>query len=642
MASLDFLPWKIKDTNDPVVVLTGAGVSMTLGLPGGPQLVKALLDTLAFKIGAIKKEQINAIAQSIPLETIFQIAADHIGEKYIQRIISGLNNDISSPLHIAIAQLLYAGCIRTIYTFNFDLLHEIAYNLSPIQTERNGRVIIKTFRNKNGNLVPLLKLHGSCDVVGVITISEYIRGFPSAIVQKLLRDLKDSYWLILGYGGWDIDFQTIIDMAIKNHTLPKEVIWIDKSFPYKGGRTDILNSLNEANVLTHKLKANIEIVAKKVLNKNAFDIINWKSNLGNLVNHLSDVGSLPAAGTIIETALNSGYVKIAEKILSSFSKDELIFERALLTERQGLRDESAKLYSLLVRKAKRPETRAHAAIRAFVLSQGKIDLFNHVRISELGYVAVRFFEVFATTRRTDVGGINRQILAHEINKLPSLDELIESVTSLDAARFFITIISELARVSHETEQWTKALDLDRMAYRIAQGIGDPAILGMCAGNIGVCYHSMAEVVTGNKKTKLLRDAQLWLEEAIKFASKYDKFAWSLHTCNLGLVLRELGDFINSLNLLKNGILTLEKVYPNYAVCFWGELSKTQILASQKLLKKQHDSLLKSAAESLRAGILLADRLNDWDDISYLRDAAKQVSKFNKLSDDLQWILVESD
>lgn len=640
MATLENMPWLKRRQREPIVVLTGAGVSMSAGLPGGRELSEIVLKTLCKNVGIDALPGIQLISKGTPLETIFQIVADHIGEEPIQLIISQLNKNAPSRIHATLAELARDKQISALYTFNFDQLHEFAFGSNPTDVVHFGRTIRKNFRLGHNWQVPLWKLHGSSDFVGIITISEYIRGFSTAVHNSLRRDLDDRAWLILGYGGWDVDFRGVIADAARSGVLPREVIWVDKSFPDDGSRSEILEIWNSRKVVTQLIEQDVDYLARYEMNGAPVNSKNHEGTSSALADPLKGASSFASAGAITEAALICGHTEIAAFILRLFAEDQLTKERALLAEKQGYRKDAGRMYFRLASESPYAYTKAMAAIKAFVLTGGSLDCFDKVETTDLGETGLIFFKAVATTRRTDTGGLDRKAAAEVLERLPSIENLIRQVTSLDGARFFISTLSEIARVFHETRRWIDALEMDQLAYRVAQGFGDLGVMGMCAGNIGSCYMGLAEDEQNKSKIRYLKLARRWLAEAVQKMRGQDEFGWALHTCNLGVVESELGTPQAGIDLLKIGLSSLMKIYPNYAVCFWGELAECYIFAARNAKGENRAPLTLAAVESLRSGLTLADRLRDWDDLSFLRNAANGLKKLNCLPLEFKWLCSE--
>jgi len=116
------LPWKLRTTQDKLVVLTGAGVSIASGLPGGPELCARLVQALCRKL-LLEGRRVESLAR-IPLESVFQVLADQGLGGTIDTLISRIDAETPSAAHRGIAMLADQGEVSTIVTFNFDTLHE--------------------------------------------------------------------------------------------------------------------------------------------------------------------------------------------------------------------------------------------------------------------------------------------------------------------------------------------------------------------------------------------------------------------------------------------------------------------------------------------------------------------------------------
>jgi len=492
MSGLDSLSWSNRNPSDQIVVLTGAGVSMNAGFPGGPDLVRALLNALATRTNSPNLEAIDTISKRLPLETVFQIARDHLGTPVIEQIISKLDGGSPTPIHQAIAFLAEDHLVRRLYTLNFDTLHERAFRSGPTKVKAIGQSVLCNIRLISGKVFEIVKLHGSADSIGIITLAEYVAGFDPDIKKLLMHDLDASHWLVLGYGGWDVDIHHFLATAIESGIIPSEVLWIDRSFPDAGGRTELLRALSEAGTISHSIVGDVQVIAEGLTSYPLRRGVTWDRSIDDLVEHVKEVEPLVAVATLSECAILSGKAAWAANLLSREKSSTLLRERAFLAESMGNYADAAQIFARLAKRSSRPETRALAATRAFLYSKGEQNVFDQITVNVLPQPLGRAFETFRQTRRTDVGGLERERMRELVRALPSFDDLAKSILNLDAVRLYVSIISESARITHEARDWSSALTSDIAALRFANSIGDQDAIAMCAGNIGACHMGLAE------------------------------------------------------------------------------------------------------------------------------------------------------
>ncbi len=173
---IDKLGWKIKEEKEKINIVTGAGISMSTGLPGGQELNENILQLISDPW--CKVDSYKSIASSIPLETIFQALADYNLEEVIQEVIQNLDSPNITCTHQAINYFAQNNQIENIITFNFDRIHEKSFKkFENIVSENFGKTVIKRYKNEKGTLLNLIKLHGTCEQEGIITFSEYV-AFP--------------------------------------------------------------------------------------------------------------------------------------------------------------------------------------------------------------------------------------------------------------------------------------------------------------------------------------------------------------------------------------------------------------------------------------------------------------------------------
>lgn len=603
-----------------LVTVTGAGLSIATGLPSGPDLVRGALRILSL-CADTDLQPPSRIEQRLPLEVFFQIIADHAESTAVAKLTRSLDGGKPTAGHKWISAATQQGHIYAGYTFNFDTLQERCLP-RPSDSRAIGRSWVVNYDQFEFSLT---KLHGSADSLGVISISEYVQGFADPVRRKLLSDIKGRTILFLGYGGWDVDLHIALDEAIRLRMLPDTVIWIDRSFPINGGRTEILKNLSDAGVTCVPVTGDLqELSAHEV--ESPLSQSEDAVPLNLTFSHFRTLQPTIARAILIEAALVAGEMDWVRDILgdseSIGSQTQTIRAGAMLSDRLRNKRQAAKLYSQLVETANAGATSALAAAKAFSLSSGKLDCFDSVQIENLCPVLQDVFATYVRTRRTDIGGLERQELAEVVRLLPNPFEIAQGVDSLDAVRLYISILSETARILHESGDWNSALHLDRRAYRFAMAVGEPDALAMTAGNIGACYMGIVDDSNGIEKHSHLLQAKEWLSKATSAGPEtIGAFAWGLHMCNLGTVLGQLDRPTEGIDLILSALPILRDVFPNYAVCFYGHLALAYCKKFDKIGDPQY---LREANLTVSQGWALAEELNDFDDVHFLEDAEQAI------------------
>jgi len=630
---LYFLPWEHRNYGEKIILLTGAGVSINSGLPDGSTLTYSLLHRLSERWFP-KHLKIDTIAKAVPLETAFQAIADHGMVQVIQRIIARIDSEIPGVAHKIIPRLVNADLVKRIYTFNFDTLHEQSFYAQNIdRLKQRGRAVAKDLFTDKGKQVQLIKLHGSCDYMGTITLSEYIQGFAEETRENIVEDLMEGYWLVIGYGGWDIDFQQIVIDSVERGAIPKDIIWVDKDFPEYGGRTDILADLKKVGTATHLLKCDLNQFCEKMCREIAEVRFGGEhSRLEDIVEPTRDVPDEIGAKVVVQLSLHTGNTSYSEEILKAASlrfpnaSEEWDYRAAILYDLAGLPEKAAPLYKNVVHFAKKIDRRVVSAARLFSLTRCDVDLFDNINTDNLSPEIVPFFDFVRKGRRTDKGGLNRQEAIKWCDSLPTVSTIIKSISSTDWVRFYISVLTEIARLYHEFGEPRRALRIDMDALRLAEALADPALLGMTTGNVGACLMAISETVQGNECEMNLKSAQRYLARAVRLCTKLNRFGQGLHMCNLGVVNFNLGEELQGIHTSLEGLEILENIYPNYAICFYGEISRMYAVLAAKHREREREEFAVRSALALKKGWSLADRLSDWDDVHYLRQGLQTLKR----------------
>lgn len=639
------VPWKRYFEADNIVAITGAGVSIKSGLPSGPELcakvVKSITNDLAFN-----KIHLDNLIRTIPLETVFQVLADNGLGEIIDIIISRINCDNPSTAHFALSQMAQKGKVKAIITFNFDTLHEQSLvGWTYIKKSVYGKTIIKEYQN-DSNVIEIIKLHGSCETTGIISFSEYIRGFPHNLRQKIYNLIDQNYILILGYGGWDYDFSQMLQDFLTHGGKPKEVVWVDKYFPETGGRSDLINIMIKYGCKVESLKCDFDTFFEEYrIQQN--DLLKT-FNFPNINKQLNVYSKYTRINIILELYLLSTEVELAKDFLKNF--DEIFYLDALcvgvIFERIGYFPDAKKYLKIAATQSTNYAKKLLAIIKLFRLPNGSINLLSQFKNIPIPEIVKPFCNMLEYGLSTDKGGLDRDFAEQLCEELPSLEKLKALVNNSHLIRFLIYVYSEIARLLYENNNFKGAFEKDKCALALAQILVDPELLMLTQGNVGVSYIGLAE--NDNENNEYWQLAKEYLERALKIPEAYNPVRYSLFKANLGLVFYELGEFNNAINTIEEYLPTLVKVSPNYSIHFFGKLSYIYIslYKTTKSIKYYDRSM-----ELLTIGIEKVQELNDYDDFWVLKEAFEcllhskipsRKEKFEKLKKHIMLLKKEKD
>lgn len=619
------LIWKAKNEHEKITVITGAGISMSSGLPGGQELNEYILSALC-KDWYSGTSHLD-ISSSIPLETIFQALSDYRLESLIQSVIHSLDSTEISQTHRALSLDLQSGKIDNAITFNFDCLQEKSLTGTPlIETINYGKTVLKKYKGNEDTSFNLIKLHGTSEQDGIITFSEYITGFSSS-VQKLLKDiLKNKCILILGYGGWDYDFTQILKSLIFDGIYPKEVIWIDKYFPEKGGRTDLINLLTSAGSIVQKIEEDFEnllgLKTEESKTKTSYCLTPKSIRL------LDNIPLETKKKILIQLSFQQSNVSISKDIIYQATKSNLQvnypFFEGLLNEREGDYKNAVVRYLEVFNEASTIEQQILSAHKLFRLSDGKHRKFTEIDKNGLNQSTMNFVDFLEFSIKTDKDGLDRQLALNKIKDLPPLDSLKNELYSTDWIKILIKVYTEFARLNYESEKYKVTYEYDQYAVELARILSDPVYLKATIGNVGVSFMGIAY----SSKTKLnemenWRLAKKHLKESLTYSEYFSEFHHYLFMGNLGIVENKLGFSDAAIQLLNTAIDKLRIIYPSYSIFFFGKSASIHAKFAEE--HKSTDAL-KTAQSYIVEGISLIKTLGDSDDLDFIIEGINDIEE----------------
>jgi tetratricopeptide (TPR) repeat protein len=607
------LPWMLRTGKEKMVVLTGAGVSVSSGLPGGPELcarvVKSLCDNLYEE-----NIRLESLVRGIPLESVFQVLTDNGFGDIIDKLISRFDSNALSATHRAIAALAEQGEVAAIITFNFDTLHEKSLTDWKTSVPRQyGRVVLKFFEKAHSR-IELIKVHGSSETSGTLRFSEYIHGFTNQAKIKISTLLDNAYLLVLGYGGWDYDFWQLIQDFIASGQKPREVIWIDKSFPQAGGRTDLVKLLRETGCKVTVLTEDIEERFSQFRKADEGSICSI--NMEDICSAITAVCRNNRLNTVAELALLSpdlGFLKDMVYLLQEDEKEIKSLVLGSIYERLGDIAKAKQHLRIAAEQAKNINERFIASIKLFRLTRMNINLVSSIPAHLFPHQLRPYYELVDYGLRTDKGGLDRSFAKQLCEDLPPVEEVRRAVKDGYSIQMMIYFHSEVARLAYEVDLYQMALENDKAALALAQIMSNPELLMLAQGNVGVSLMGLAELES--EDNSLWKQARDYLERATMIPPSFNVVRHSLFSANLGLVYYYLGDLKKAISICEDSIKILAAIYPNYSIYFYGEVPRIY-LDLYRLESNPRD--LARAVDLLRAGLALSIRLQDFDDIWAIR------------------------
>jgi len=197
---------------------TGAGMSISppASLPLGMQIIDAIVDLLLEKSELLAypniKQWVKGLSSNIPMELLWEVLVRVAGNDILDAL-SILEGGMPNKDHTTIALLCSKYKIKTIFTLNFDTLHEKAISL---YTSREARSICtpKDFEEFNNlsddaNIIWVVHLHnilksGEYSKLAT-TVSKVGTGLPRYKAIPFIDSIKSNDIICAGYSNGDID-----------------------------------------------------------------------------------------------------------------------------------------------------------------------------------------------------------------------------------------------------------------------------------------------------------------------------------------------------------------------------------------------------------------------------------------------------
>ncbi len=224
----------LQSLHNGMVIFTGAGISMDIpsSLPCALSIKMILKEELInganFSITESDRfsKLIDAVFYSVPMETIFE-AFLRCGIQSVFNCLSSIYYASPNKNHYAIAKGCGKGFFKSIFTLNFDLLHQKAL--------RNLRIPFKSFTSdsdysgfKLNNQVNIFHLHNGIesDYAGCLDLSHLqastssVRSELTLMKKRVFEEYLQKYDILcVGYSNEDLDTFPVIQRT------PNNVYW---------------------------------------------------------------------------------------------------------------------------------------------------------------------------------------------------------------------------------------------------------------------------------------------------------------------------------------------------------------------------------------------------------------------------------
>lgn len=222
---------------------TGAGMSISppAYLPLGTQIINAIIDLLLEKSDLLTHPNINQcvkeLLSNIPMELLWEVLVRIRGNDILDAL-SVFEGGSPNKDHASIALFCSKYKINTIFTLNFDILHEKAissYTTCKARSICSPKDFVD-FQNlaNDTNLICVVHLHNmlKSDEYSklVTTVGKIGRGLPGYKAIPFIDSIKSKDFICAGYSNGDIDTfpilaetQNLLFWYLHNGDLPPAV-----------------------------------------------------------------------------------------------------------------------------------------------------------------------------------------------------------------------------------------------------------------------------------------------------------------------------------------------------------------------------------------------------------------------------------
>ncbi|KVL45225.1 SIR2 family protein [Burkholderia territorii] len=221
--------------NRPVCLLLGAGASITSGMPSAQRCIWEWKRDIFITKNPTLRDSLNELSlpgtrriiqswldlqarypvegspdeYSFYAEECYPTALDR--RTFFHRFISEAKPHIGYKL---IALLAEAGCVRTIWTTNFDGLVARACTAADVVCVEVGiDTAHRASRAHNDNELRLVSLHGDFRYDSLKNTADELQEQDAALREEFLHELKDYDLIVIGYSGRDESLMQVLSAA---------------------------------------------------------------------------------------------------------------------------------------------------------------------------------------------------------------------------------------------------------------------------------------------------------------------------------------------------------------------------------------------------------------------------------------------
>ena len=243
-----------------LILFVGAGVSMSLGLPSYPALIRELGEHLDFD-GPI----FEGLGDYLTLAEYYHVKKK--GLKELQRL---LQRKWDVPEKVVGASAVYQALVDlacpVIYTTNFDSFLERAH--SARRRDYKRIVSVKDMVDLEDDVVQIVKLHGDLTVPSrmVFTETSYFErlSFESPLDIKLRADVLGKSLLFIGYSLSDINIRYLLfrlqrqwELEPKQSSRPRSYVFLTRPNPVQA---EVLQSRGVHALVADSVDATVALV----------------------------------------------------------------------------------------------------------------------------------------------------------------------------------------------------------------------------------------------------------------------------------------------------------------------------------------------------------------------------------------------
>ncbi len=313
-----------REDNKPYVFVTGAGCSVTAGIPLANQIVKELNEKFAVELKSLSDEDRKDYGKCMECIDISK------RRNYLKDYIK---NAKINWAHIALACLIESGYIRRVLTFNFDNLLARSCGLLGIYPATYD------FTAANLNLHSLIDdpaiihLHGQGHGFIQLNTQSETDKHANSLREFVRHTLNESPTLFIGYSGKNDAFLPQVETQFSGQ---HQLFWVDMSKQAPEHlEKDILKS-SLANYISCTEGADIFLIqlAQKL---NCFPPTIFPDPYQHLLNELNEVASYPLSNYPLykNESLENNEDLLIDKV-NYYTQDILINTKSRLEEAQQI------------------------------------------------------------------------------------------------------------------------------------------------------------------------------------------------------------------------------------------------------------------------------------------------------------------